>query len=71
MKLAFVFLALFLLAGCTQLASSDQQNLSDQTKFSDCLSFCQAQPHIQCVGEWDVTGVIPNCQCNYVCAIVQ
>lgn len=32
-----------------------------------CEEYCKEQPHILCVGEWNITGEYPNCNCQYVC----
>jgi len=42
--------------GCTQ-------------KEMTCETYCMNQPHIQCVGEWQINGVYPDCQCNYKCSV--
>ncbi|MFH1916238.1 MAG: hypothetical protein ABIJ21_03160 [Nanoarchaeota archaeon] len=36
--------------------------------FSDCDSYCKAQPRAQCVGEWMNSGEYPDCTCKYECA---
>jgi hypothetical protein len=32
-----------------------------------CEQYCQAQPHAQCAGKWNITGAYPACTCGYVC----
>jgi len=34
---------------------------------TSCEEYCKEQPHILCVGEWNITGEYPNCNCQYVC----
>ena len=33
-----------------------------------CITYCLKQPHVTCVGNWDITGEYPNCNCKFVCA---
>lgn len=32
-----------------------------------CEDYCPTQPHIQCVGTWNITGTYPGCHCGFVC----
>lgn len=32
-----------------------------------CKDYCEARPHIQCVGYWNISGSFPNCNCQYSC----
>ncbi len=32
-----------------------------------CEEYCPTQPHIQCVGSWDISGTYPDCVCNFEC----
>ncbi|MEW6036311.1 MAG: hypothetical protein AB1529_06875 [Candidatus Micrarchaeota archaeon] len=32
-----------------------------------CSEYCLTLPHIQCVGEWKISGTYPNCVCEYEC----
>lgn len=32
-----------------------------------CQEYCMSQPHIQCVGEWNISGTYPDCVCGFVC----
>jgi hypothetical protein len=32
-----------------------------------CWEYCNKQPHIMCVGEWNITGVYPDCVCQWLC----
>jgi hypothetical protein len=33
----------------------------------DCQSYCLMQPHIECVGHWEIFGTYPDCNCKFVC----
>jgi len=33
-----------------------------------CVTYCLKQPHIMCVGYWNITGEYPNCYCEVICA---
>ncbi len=59
MREAILFIGLLLIAGCTSEAPQEQE--------MTCEQFCPSQPHIQCVGAWEISGVYPDCSCNYVC----
>ncbi len=32
-----------------------------------CNDYCNLQPHIECVGEWEIGGLYPDCECEFVC----
>ncbi|HSB47634.1 MAG TPA: Kazal-type serine protease inhibitor family protein [Candidatus Bilamarchaeum sp.] len=34
-----------------------------------CQGFCPSQPHIECVGEWNISGTYPDCSCGFVCNV--
>jgi len=34
-----------------------------------CGEYCLSQPHIECVGEWNISGTYPLCNCAFVCSI--
>ena len=34
-----------------------------------CEQYCNAQPHVDCVGEWKITGKYPDCKCEFKCSI--
>jgi len=36
---------------------------------SSCEDYCIRQPHIMCVGEWNISGVYPDCVCDFNCDI--
>ena len=33
-----------------------------------CVEYCKTQPHIQCVGTWNITGKYPDCKCGFDCS---
>jgi putative hemolysin len=33
----------------------------------NCITYCLKQPHIMCVGDWNITGEYPNCRCGFSC----
>lgn len=33
------------------------------------MEHCMTQPHVECVGEWNVSGTYPDCVCGFVCKI--
>ena len=32
-----------------------------------CLTYCVKQPHVMCVGHWEISGEYPDCNCEYIC----
>jgi len=34
-----------------------------------CGEHCLSQPHIECVGEWNISGTYPLCNCAFVCEV--
>jgi len=54
-----ILLGVLFLVGCTQ-----------QVEELTCEEYCVDQPHIQCVGEWNISGVYPDCNCEWVCSDV-
>lgn len=45
---------------------NDTQDMDDSDSMT-CEEYCPTQPHIQCVGEWNISGTYPDCVCNFVC----
>lgn len=42
---------------------TNQSNASVQS----CSEYCATQPHVQCVGTWNISGTYPACVCGFVC----
>ncbi len=36
-----------------------------------CDDYCLDQPHIECVGEWRISGTYPDCVCGWECEVVE
>lgn len=34
---------------------------------SECYTYCIKQPHISCIGKWEISGDYPDCSCSYLC----
>ena len=34
-----------------------------------CEKYCPTQPHIECVGKWNISGTYPACSCGFVCDV--
>src|SRR4030095_2455408 len=32
-----------------------------------CEKYCPTQPHIECVGKWNISGTYPDCSCGFIC----
>jgi len=68
----------FFLFGCasqqsqgneTQTGTNKTNTTSNTTSPTDmtCEEYCSTQPHIMCVGEWNISGEYPNCNCQFTC----
>lgn len=81
MRLIFIAIGMMLLFGCTSEGTTGanqtaptQPNItqpdandSDGQAGMTCDEYCRAQPHIQCVGSWNISGTYPDCVCSFVC----
>jgi len=50
---------------------TNQTNQSNQTIVVTCEEYCPTQPHIQCVGTWNISGTYPDCNCQYNCQVIE
>jgi len=69
--LVFV-VSIMLLYGCgsRQEPSAPQPpnvSLPNVSVNKNCTDYCITLPHTACVGDWNISGVYPNCSCGYVC----
>ena len=72
----FVFL---LLAACIstppqppeQPAPQEPEPPPVQQPEPTCLGYCPTQPHIQCVGQWNISGTYPDCVCSFECDVME
>ena len=58
--LIIALVSLIVLAGCAQ-------QKTEEPKIS-CDEYCESQPHIQCVGNWNISGTYPDCKCQFICS---
>jgi hypothetical protein len=61
-----------LLLGCAGTAEppADGTTYPDTTPPADemtCEEYCPTLPHIQCVGQWNISGTYPDCVCSFEC----
>ena len=35
----------------------------------NCESYCMKQPHVMCIGSWNISGEYPACNCQFACNI--
>lgn len=47
-----------------QPAQPQQQTQPSQLT---CQEYCEQQPHIMCVGDWEISGAYPDCSCSFAC----
>lgn len=45
--------------------------VEEPTESTTCEEYCLEQPHIECVGAWNISGEYPDCNCSYVCDVVE
>ena len=73
MRLILIVFGLLLFFGCTTTVDSqpnESQNVSQpEVEQLTCEEYCPTQPHIQCVGQWNISGVYPDCLCSFECDI--
>lgn len=61
-KLLFAIFTAIALSGCIQPAQPQPAE--------NCEQFCQSQPHMQCLGNWSISGTFPDCNCSFECEAV-
>ena len=68
-KRKFVILAIAILAVILViLIIAGSLNIGMGNLFSSgCEAYCAGQPHVMCVGQWSISGVYPDCRCQYLC----
>lgn len=75
-----LLLGVFLFMGCLattpyspkpaepqQPAPQPEQPPANITENKTCGEYCLARPHVECVGEWNISGAYPDCNCGFVC----
>jgi len=82
MRFIAILFGILLLFGCTTTAPVENQTpvqppvvpepvppaVNDSDSMT-CEEYCPTQPHIECVGKWNISGVYPDCVCGFVCDI--
>ncbi len=63
LKRLFLIAAVLLVCGCTEPPVAG----GAETAESSCEGYCARQPHIQCVGQWEISGEYPGCNCEFIC----
>lgn len=64
----FLLPLIFIFSGCVYQSSSTP-SVPVSNKDISCKEFCEQKPHIQCVGEWNISGEFPDCKCEFNCSI--
>jgi hypothetical protein len=82
MRFFAILFGILLLFGCTTTAPSEDtgpaqpsvpaeppavNDTANDTVSMTCGEYCPTQPHIQCVGSWDISGTYPDCVCDFEC----
>jgi hypothetical protein len=56
-KIIFLLvIAIIFTSGCIQSPAS-----------MTCNEYCEQKSHVQCIGDWEISGSYPDCTCKYVC----
>lgn len=73
MRLLLLVFGCLLLLGCAGTAeppTDDTTYPGDTAQPADnmtCEEYCPTLPHIQCVGQWNISGTYPDCTCSFEC----
>lgn len=83
MRFFAIIFGILLLFGCTTSAPQENTTPSAPTQpeppavndspdsngtvSMSCDEYCKSQPHIECVGQWNISGTYPDCVCDFVC----
>ncbi|MBN1169405.1 hypothetical protein JXA56_00090 [Candidatus Micrarchaeota archaeon] len=68
MRFLILFASLIILAGCTTTETPEPQPVPQEPAMT-CEEYCPTQPHIQCVGQWNISGTYPDCICEFICDV--
>jgi len=75
MKTILIVFGIFLLiAGCATTNPppvSPPPSTTPPVSNMTCEEYCPTQPHMQCVGQWNISGAYPDCMCGFECEIDQ
>ena len=73
MRAIFLIIGMLLVAGCV---SSEPEPVPEvpsepgpEEPTMTCEEYCPTQPHIECVGTWNISGTYPDCVCEYNCDV--
>lgn len=58
-----LFLLIFII-GCAKEIETPTKTPEEKIT---CEEYCKQQPHVMCVGHWEISGEYPNCNCKFVC----
>lgn len=57
----------------TEITEDNNNGVSDTGAIEDnndeitCEEYCAEQSQVQCAGEWNITGIYPECNCGFIC----
>ncbi len=79
MRLLLLVFCCSLLLGCaateepipTDTTTNVSQPLPDNATIMTCEEYCPTLPHIQCVGQWNISGAYPDCVCEFICEVTE
>lgn len=67
--IAIILLGLMILPAIAIAKTNNKLNQNNGLNQPTCKEFCENQTHIDCVGEWKISGKYPNCNCEFKCDI--
>lgn len=83
MRALLLLAGIILLAGCASEVQPEPQAPQPQQPMPEepsqpaeepadgmtCEEYCPTQPHIECVGQWNISGTYPDCTCEFICGV--
>ncbi len=77
MRLFLILAGIILLAGCAapveeqpeEPPSAEPPTEEPPAETMTCEEYCPTQPHVECVGTWNISGTYPDCVCSYECEV--
>jgi len=55
-----LILAIFIMGCAEKIEKQTEEKIT-------CEEYCSKQPHIMCLGNWEISGTYPDCNCKFVC----
>lgn len=75
MRQLFLFAIMLMAFGCLSPPIDDSSLIEDNNSIVEnvtivtCEEYCQELPHMECIGEWNISGSYPDCVCGFDCTV--